>query len=109
MGTDWKRRVIGALNAACTAVDAVAYRPVVVRLTLPLPRWWRCDLARLSMRLDDRWSTGYWSSDAAPAAPDGLCDACQRRAAWLVVGGRDEGAEADGDAFFLADHPVHLC
>ena len=110
-GVSWKRRVVGALNSACTAVDAVAYRPAVVRLTLALPRWWSCQLAHLSMRLDDRWGTGYWSSDPAPAAPEGLCDACKRRAAWLVVGGRDEDddAEDDGAAWFLAEHPVHLC
>jgi hypothetical protein len=30
-------------------IDEVAYRPAVVKVTMPLPRWWRCDLARLSM------------------------------------------------------------
>jgi hypothetical protein len=110
-GVAWKRRVVGALNSACTAVDAVAYRPAVVRLSLPLPRWWSCQLARLSMRLNDRWGIGYWSSDIAPAAPEGLCDACHRRAAWLVVGGRDEDDDGDdrGAASFLTEHPVHLC
>lgn len=109
----WKPRLIGALNSACTAVDAVAYRPAVVRLTMRLPRWWSCQLAHLSMRLDDRWGSGYWSSDAAPAAPEGLCDACQRRAAWLVVGGRDDDEDdtnkEESAAAFLTEHPVHLC
>lgn len=106
----WKRRIVRALNTACTAVDAVAYRPAVVRLTLPLPRWWGCQLARLSMRLDDRWGTGYWSSETAPAAPEGLCDACRRRAAWLIVGGRwDDEYEEGEQPSFLTDNPVHLC
>lgn len=103
-----KRSIISLLNRSCTWVDAVAYRPAVVRLALPLPRWWSCQLARLSMRLDDRWGTAYWEGGEAPAAPQGLCEACGRRAAWLVVGGTDE----DGDepaGYFLASRPVHLC
>jgi len=64
-----ERKIVSLLNLACTAIDAVAYRPVVVRLTRRLPRWWRCDLTRLSMFLDDRWNTGYWSGEDAPAAP----------------------------------------
>jgi len=106
----WKKWLVGALNSACTAVDKVAYRPAVVRLTRRLPRWWRCELARLSMSLDDRWGSGYWSSAAAPAAPGGLCDACRRRAAWLVVGGRDDEIdEPDDTNDFLVRHPVQLC
>ena len=89
-----KRSVVRALNNACTAVDAVAYRPAVVRLARPLPSWWSCQLARLSMYLDDRWRARYWSSDDAPAAPQGLCDACHRRAAWLI---------------FLTHHQVRVC
>ena len=45
------------------------------------------------------------------AAPQGLCGACKRRAAWLVVGGHDEDDDADDDegaASFLTEHPVHL-
>jgi hypothetical protein len=90
------------LNRACLVVDEIAYRPAVVKLTEPLPRWWSCQFARASMWLDDRWGTGYWSSDEAPPAPEGLCDACGRRAAWLVVGG-------PGGSDYLADHPVELC
>jgi hypothetical protein len=89
----------------------VAYRPAVVRLAMPLPGWWNCQLAHLSMRLDDRWGTGYWSGDSAPAAPEGRCDACKRRAAWLVVGGRWDEDELDDDeeSSFLTENPVHLC
>jgi hypothetical protein len=105
----FKRGVVGGLNTLCTAVDGVAYRPAVVRLTLRLPRWWRCDLARLSMRLDSRWGIGYWSSDSTPPAPSGLCDACGRRAAWLVVGGREWLEDLEPDHSFMEEHPVRLC
>jgi len=107
----WRYRLVRALNSACTVVDDVAYRPAVVRLTLRLPRWWHCELADLSMRLDDRWETGYWSGELAPAAPEGVCDVCHRRAAWLVVGGPDEDdpdAEYPDD-HYLFEHPLHIC
>jgi hypothetical protein len=98
------------MNRACTAVDAVAYRPAVVRLTRRLPVWWHCQLAHASMALDDRWGTGYWESDSAPPVPEGLCEACGRRAAWLTVGGtHDEDDEEDGNGDFLDDHLVNLC
>ncbi|HEY8774934.1 MAG TPA: hypothetical protein VIM33_00460 [Gaiellaceae bacterium] len=103
-----KRSIVSLLNKACTCVDEVAYRPAVVRLTLPLPRWWSCQLAKLSMRLDDRWGTRYWAGDAAPAAPQGTCEACGRRAAWLVVGGPHEDDEEPGE-YFLASRPIYLC
>ncbi len=98
--------LVRALNAACTGVDAVAYRPVVVRLTQRLPSWWGCQVAHASMKLDERWHTGFWPSGAAPAAPDGPCDACQRRAGWLVVGGDHEETDSTDD--YLASHPVQL-
>jgi hypothetical protein len=98
--------VVNALNRACTLIDAVTYRPFIVKLTERLPRWWGCQLAHLSMRLDDRWGTGYWASDDAPAAPEGLCDACRRRPAWLVIGGVEHEA---GEASYLERHPVQLC
>jgi hypothetical protein len=108
--TSWrfKLAIVRALNGACTAIDAVAYRPAVVKLTLRLPSWWQCQLAHLSMALDDRWRTGYWKSENAPAAPDGPCDACGRRAAWLLVGGWGED-EVDSAESYLADHTVKLC
>lgn len=106
--------IVRALNRMCLAVDEVLYRPAVVKLTQRLPRWWNCGLAHVSMKLDDRWGTGYWDSDAAPAAPNGPCDACGRRASWLVVGGvnAEDGAggpagEQQGD--YLAGHQVQLC
>ena len=109
MGT--KRSIVVGLNTACTAVDSVAYRPAVVKLTSPLPRWWRCDLARLSIYLDARWGCGYWDSDSAPARPEGLCEVCQRRAAWLVRRGYDpqyddEPPDADD---YTGNHPIHTC
>jgi choline dehydrogenase-like flavoprotein len=79
---------------------------VVVQLTLPLPRWWRCELAQLSDWLEKRWETGYWQSGGLPA---GLCAACNRRAAWIVVGGRDWFEDLEPDGTFLESHPVHLC
>lgn len=114
----WRRAqlsVVRGLNRACLWVDEVAYRPAVVKLTAPLPRWWNCQLAHASMRLDDRWGTGYWDSDAAPPAPEGSCDACGRRAAWLVVGGPEGEGESEGDGSgldetdYLRRHPVRLC
>jgi hypothetical protein len=112
----WKRRIVGGLNAACTLVDDVAYRPAVIRLTRPLPSWWDCQLARLSMRLDDRWARGYWSSPDAPAAPGPRCQACHRRAAWLVAGGssgdhllENDEANSDERASYLETHEVELC
>jgi hypothetical protein len=95
--------VVRGLNRACLWVDEVAYRPAVVRLASRLPRWWNCQLAHLSMKLDDRWGTGYWDSDDAPPVPGGPCAACGRRAAWLVIGGDDEGDD------YLGRHPVELC
>ena len=97
-----KRLLVRVLGRACLAVDAVAYRPAVVRLTLPLPRWWDCELGRLSVRLDRRWSTGYWGD----WAPGQSCAACGRRAAWLVVGGRDEDAD---DSEGPWDREVEVC
>lgn len=102
----WQLRVVIALGWACTLIDWLAYRPAVVKLGTYVPRWWCCDLARLSMRLDDRWATGYWESPNAPPAPLSPCDACGRRGGWLVVGGSDEG-KCSHD--YLAQHPVVLC
>ena len=100
-----RRLVVAALERACNAVDAVAYRPAVIKLTLRLPRWWRCELARLSVRLDDRWSVGYWTD----GRPMGVCDVCKRRASWLVLGGRDGTEDEEPDHSFMEEHPLHLC
>ena len=88
------------------ALDEVLYRPAVVKAFSCLPRWWSCDLARLSMLLDDRWDLGYWErTGIAPGRP---CDACGRRASIHVLGGRDDEFPDDGGSF-LDDHPVYLC
>lgn len=97
------------LNRLCTWIDLLAYRPAIVKLSIWLPQWWHCQLSHLSMKLDDRWGTGYWQSDGAPAAPNGPCDACGRRAAWLTVGGTEPTEELEPDATFLERHPVQLC
>jgi hypothetical protein len=97
--------VVVVLERACAAVDAVAYRPAIIKLTLRLPRWWQCGLARLSVRLDDRWGVGYWTT----GRPTRVCDVCERRAAWLVVGGRDWLEDLEPDHSFMEEHPVHLC
>lgn len=89
-------------------IDAVLYRPAVVKLSAWLPRWWNCQLAHLSMRLDDRWGTGYWRSESAPAAPNGPCDACGRRAAWLMIGGAESDEELDTEDY-LQLHPIQVC
>lgn len=77
--------VVSGLEKADEIVDEVLYRPVVVRAFRWLPRWWQCDLAKLSMALDDRWSSGWWEN--AWIAPGGPCDACGRRASIHVLGG----------------------
>src|SRR5437868_8798830 len=97
--------IVAALNSACVAVDSVAYRPAVVWLTQPLPRWWACGLAKLSMRLDDRWGTQFWTGEDAPATPEGVCAACRRRAAWLLLGG-DPEAEMDESGANSAEAPA---
>jgi hypothetical protein len=103
-----KLLIVRALQVACTLVDDLAYRPLVVRLTGWMPRWWSCQLSHLSMKLDDRWHTGFWRSPDAPPIPEGLCDACGRRAAWLVVGGFSEDPSDEPDDY-LAQHPIYLC
>jgi hypothetical protein len=104
--------IVRVLNGACTFLDSVAYRPAVVKATLKLPFWWSCQLGRLSITLDRRWQMGYWSSEDAPPAPNGICDACKRRASWLDMGGwadRHEHDEADTKDDYLAHHVVHTC
>ena len=88
------------------AVDEVLYRPAVVKAFRWIPRWWLCDLARLSIFLDDRWRTGYWAG--VGIAPGGACEACRRRAAIHVLGGRDDGEPVE-NVTFLDERPVHVC
>jgi hypothetical protein len=49
-----------------------------------------------------RWETGYWQSGGLPA---GMCAACNRRAAWIVVGGRDWFEDLKPDGTLLESHP----
>jgi len=104
-----KRLIVRGLNRACELVDYLAYRPAIVKLTKWLPGWWHCQLSHLSMSLDARWKTGYWDSSLAPPPPEGICDACGRRAGWLVVGGIDSEDEDQDARDYLDEHPVHLC
>ena len=94
------------MAAVDEALDEVLYRPAVVKAFAWLPRWWCCDLAKLSMVLDDRWNVGYW--ERAGIAPGRSCDACARRASIHVVGGRDDEFP-DGVGSWLDDRPVYLC
>jgi hypothetical protein len=98
------RGVVALLEKTDEAFDDLLYRPAVVKAFRWLPRWWQCDLARLSMKIDDRWKLGWW--DDAGIAPGEACEACHRRAAIHVVGGLDDD-EASGD--FLDDRPIYLC
>jgi hypothetical protein len=103
--------IVRLLNTICERVDDIAYRPAFVKVTQRLPWFWCCQLAHFSMKLDDRWGTGFWKGTKAPPAPDGPCDACGRRAGWLEIGGYYEGLEDydPGDDEYLAAHPVTLC
>lgn len=89
-----RRALVALLEAADRLVDWFAYRPAVVRLFLFLPRWWACDLVRRSVRLDERWGTGYWTDESWWPGP--LCEACGRRTAWAYVGGLDDDEEPYG-------------
>jgi hypothetical protein len=107
-----KRTVIRTMVLVDEALDAVLYRPAVVKAFTWAPRWCLCDLAKFSMALDDRWRVGY--SDQAGVVSGRSCEACGRRASIHLVGGRsgDCGPEqvADtGDGGVLEDRAVHLC
>ena len=107
-----KRAVIRGLALVDEALDEVLYRPAIVKAFMWLPRWWLCDLAKLSMVLDDRWAVGYW--EKASIAPGQPCEACGRRAAIHLIGGwaddpdLDETREDDGGDL-LAHRVVRLC
>ena len=99
-----KRIVVVVLAKVDEVLDVVLYRPAVVKAFLWLPRWWLCDLAKLSMRLDDLWGSGYWENAIAPGDP---CEACGRRASIHVYGGPDTDLGAVHD--YMENHPVHVC
>lgn len=56
-----KRRLVSALEAACTLTHPIVHRRPWLWLPLPI-----CPLACLSDRLDQRWGTGVWQ----PCAPE---------------------------------------
>jgi hypothetical protein len=104
-----------ALAKIDEALDELLYWPAVVKAFEWLPRWWLCDLARLSLTLDDRWRTEYWHQDAI--VPGIACDVCGRRAAIHAIGGRsdDESVErVQGDGMLtkrsvLDERVIHTC
>ncbi len=100
-----RRALIVVLEKIDEALDQVLYRPAVVRAFLWVPRWWLCDLAKLSIWLDKRWSTGWWEEEGIE--PGGPRQACGRRGAIHVLGGPGPGGEHFDD--FLETHPVYLC
>ena len=77
------RLVVVALNGLCGLVDRFAYHPAVIRATRVLPRWWRCDLGRLAVLLDDKWESGTGGTIPAPSA---AMDAKRPRQTDLVLG-----------------------
>jgi hypothetical protein len=97
--------MVVAIAKVDEALDEVLYRPAVVKAFAWLPRWWLCDLAKVSIALDDRWGVGYWDENGI--APGDPCEACGRRAAIHVVGGLEPGDEPLGD--YMDDRPVYTC
>lgn len=102
-----QKRVVAGLDQACRIVDAIMYRPFMVKLTERLPAHWHCQLGAVSVALDDRWGTNYWDG----MEPTELCEACGLRAAWLEIGGRYDEGDADelDDDWFMATRPVQIC
>ena len=80
------RRFVVALAKVDEGIDALVYRPAVVKALAWSPLWWSCGLAKLSVHLDNRWGTGCWADGPVPS---GTCAACDRRAAHLVIDGPD--------------------
>jgi hypothetical protein len=76
--------VVRLLNSACVTLDENLYGPAGIRATLWLPRWWNCELAKVSEMLDRRWNTDFWSGEEAPAYPGAACEACGRRASMIT-------------------------
>ena len=96
-----------ALARADEAVDEVLYRPAVVKAFDWLPRWWLCDLAKLSVALDDRWGLGYWN--AVGHRPGEACEACGRRAAIHVYGGPGDDESPVDTSSAPEMPPVYVC
>jgi len=109
-----RRLVVILAEKADEGLDEILYRPFVVKAFLWLPRWWRCDLSRLSRWLDERWGTGY-RDEFGPSSI--LCEACRRRASYMYVGGwalesEDERGfplDDDDEDNYLARRRVSLC
>ena len=59
-----RRVTVSFLSAVHRVVDWLVYRPAVVRLFVFLPRWWNCNLVRLSTCLNARWNAEYWTDDS---------------------------------------------
>src|SRR5215472_12377945 len=83
VGRRARRLVVVSLNGLCNLVDRFAYHPAVIRATRVLPRWWRCDLGRLAVLLDDKWESGTGGTIPAPSA---AMDAQRPRQTDLVLG-----------------------
>jgi hypothetical protein len=103
-----RRAVVVGLARLDELLDEVLYRPAIVKAFSWLPRWYYCDLAQLSIALDDRWHVGWWDE----YGPAGVCEACGRRGAYISWGGWDEnfeGSRTTVDSGFMYDREVHLC
>lgn len=102
-----RRAVVISIAKLDEAIDEVLYRPAIVRAFKWVPRWWLCDLAKLSMSLDERWGTRYWETSIVPGGP---CEACGRRAAIHIYGGVDEEDDRDRQPqSYLERRPVYVC
>jgi hypothetical protein len=100
-----KRAVVVTIARIDEALDEVLYRPAVVKAFAWLPRWWLCDLAKLSIALDERWGVGYWNEEGM--RPGGPCHVCGRRASIHTYGGLEAGEPAIGS--YLETHPAQVC
>jgi hypothetical protein len=101
-----KHASVVALAKIDEALDELLYRPAIVKAFGWLPRWWLCDLAKLSIRLDTRWGTAWWNGELEP---DGPCEACARRASIHVYGGPDPDGDEEAVVDYLTTRPIHLC
>jgi hypothetical protein len=79
-----KRLLVRTLAKMDQGLDEILYRPAIVKAFVWMPRWWRCDLAKLSIALDQRWHVNWWTVDNA--WPGDLCEACRRRASIHAYG-----------------------